>query len=239
LEKSDFSKEYSEWTSKQAVYIHYYSFHWRVSQNFQVLLHPMNNSDLITFARSWLQAPKTIGAAVPSGRGLAKLMASQVDPHGDGLVVELGAGTGVITRALMARGVDPARLLVVEHDPTLAALVSRKLPQVQVICANARTLRSMLATAAPQRSVSTIISSLPLLAMLRSERWRIAMECHRALNGRGNLIQFTYSPFSPLPDRLLRSLGWQAKRAGVVLGNLPPAVVWHYGHALEHKHESD
>jgi phosphatidylethanolamine/phosphatidyl-N-methylethanolamine N-methyltransferase len=199
----------------------------------------MNNSDFITFARSWLQAPKTIGAAVPSGRGLAKLMASQVDPVGDGLVVELGAGTGVITRALMARGVDPARLLVVEHDPTLAALVSRKLPHVKVICANARNLRNMLATAAPQRAVSTIISSLPLLAMLRSERWRIAVECHRALNGGGNLIQFTYGPFSPLPNRLLQSLGWQAKRAGVVWGNLPPAAVWYYGHTVEQNHRSD
>jgi len=192
----------------------------------------MNDSDLLTFARSWLRAPKSIGAAAPSGRGLAKLMCNQVDPKGDGLVVELGAGTGVITQALLAHGVAPSRLLVVELDPDLVALVGRKLPQVKIVCANARTLRQTLAEVAPHRSVDTIISSLPLLAMPIRLRWRILLECHSALNGQGNLVQFTYAPFSPIPVRLLSTLGWQAKRSGVAWGNIPPAVVWDYGKAV-------
>jgi len=144
-------------------------------------------------------------------------------------VVELGAGTGVITRALLAHGVDPSRLLVVELDPHLVSLVSRKFPQVKVVCANARSLRQTLAAVAPHRTVDTIISSLPLLSMPNRLRWRILLECHYALNGLGNMVQFTYAPFSPVPDRLLSNLGWQAKRSGVVWGNLPPAVVWDYG----------
>lgn len=191
----------------------------------------MNDSDLIAFARSWLRAPKSMGAATPSGRGLAKLMCSQVDPDGEGLVVELGAGTGVITQALLAHGVSPSRLLVVELDPNLVALVSRKLPQVKLVCANARSLRQTLAAVAPNQAVDTIISSLPLLAMPNRLRWRILLECHYALKGRGNMIQFTYAPFSPVPERLLSNLGWQAKRSGVAWGNIPPAVVWDYGHA--------
>lgn len=192
----------------------------------------MNDSDLITFARSWLRAPKSIGAAAPSGRSLARLMSKQVEPQGDGLVVELGAGTGVITRALLAHGVDPARLLVVELDPALVAVVNRKLPQVKVVCANARALRQTLAAVAPHRPVDTIISSLPLLAMPNRLRWRILLECHHSLNEQGHLIQFTYGPFSPIPHRLLLSLGWQAKRSGVVWDNFPPAVVWDYGRSM-------
>ena len=191
----------------------------------------MKHSELITFTRFWLRAPKSIGAAVPSGRGLAKLMSNQVDPKGDGLVVELGAGTGVITQALLAHGVAPSRLLVVEQNPELVALIGRKLPQVKLVCANARTLRQTLAEVAPHRPVDTIISSLPLLAMPNRLRWRILLECHYALNGQGNMVQFTYAPYSPLPDRVLSSLGWQAKRSGVVWGNVPPAVVWDYGSA--------
>jgi phosphatidylethanolamine/phosphatidyl-N-methylethanolamine N-methyltransferase len=191
----------------------------------------MKHSDLITFTRFWLRAPKSIGAAVPSGRGLAKLMSNQVDPKGDGLVVELGAGTGVITQALLAHGVAPSRLLVVEQNPELVALIGRKLPQVKLVCANARTLRQTLAEVAPHRPVDTIISSLPLLAMPNRLRWRILLECHYALNGQGNMVQFTYAPYSPLPDRVLSSLGWQAKRSGVVWGNVPPAVVWDYDSA--------
>ena len=191
----------------------------------------MKHSELITFTRFWLRAPKSIGAAVPSGRGLAKLMSNQVDPKGDGLVVELGAGTGVITQALLAHGVAPSRLLVVEQNPELVALIGRKLPQVKLVCANARTLRQTLAEVAPHRPVDTIISSLPLLAMPNRLRWRILLECHYALNGQGNMVQFTYAPYSPLPDRVLSSLGWQAKRSGVVWGNVPPAVVWDYDSA--------
>lgn len=192
----------------------------------------MTHSDLIAFTRSWLRAPKTMGAAAPSGRSLAQLMASQADPQGGGLVVELGAGTGVITQALLNRGVSPDRLVVIERDPALATLVSRKLPHVNVVCADARALRRALASAAPNAAITTIISSLPLLAMPRSVRWRIAMECKRTLNGHGKLIQFTYGPLSPLPERLLMTLGWQARRAGAVWGNLPPAVVWCYEHML-------
>jgi phosphatidylethanolamine/phosphatidyl-N-methylethanolamine N-methyltransferase len=158
-------------------------------------------------------------------------MSNQVDPKGDGLVVELGAGTGVITQALLAHGVAPSRLLVVEQNPELVALIGRKLPQVKLVCANARTLRQTLAEVAPHRPVDTIISSLPLLAMPNRLRWRILLECHYALNGQGNMVQFTYAPYSPLPDRVLSSLGWQAKRSGVVWGNVPPAVVWDYGSA--------
>jgi len=190
----------------------------------------MNDSDFMTFARSWLQAPKNIGAAVPSGRSLAKLMASQVDPAEDGIVVELGAGTGAITRALLAQGISPDRLLVVEHDPKLAALVTRKMPQLNVICADARTLRQSLATNASNTTIAAIISSLPLLSMPRHLRWRIAVECQRTLGEHGKLIQFTYGPFSPLPDRLLHFLGWRAKRVGMVWDNFPPATVWHYEH---------
>ena len=56
------------------------------------------------FLREFLEAPAGVGAVWPSSEQLARGMAARIDPRGDGLVVELGAGTGVVTRALLDRG---------------------------------------------------------------------------------------------------------------------------------------
>ena len=49
-----------------------------------------------------------MGAVAPSGRALARLMATGV--HRDATVLELGAGTGTLTEGLLANGVQPANL---------------------------------------------------------------------------------------------------------------------------------
>ena len=58
-----------------------------------------------TFLRRFLGDPKRTGAVAPSGPFLAREMARAVDPAAPGLIVELGPGTGPVTKALLARGV--------------------------------------------------------------------------------------------------------------------------------------
>jgi hypothetical protein len=74
--------------------------------------------DEFRFFRSWIEKPLTVGAVAPSGKALARVMAAYVDPTIPGPIVELGPGTGPVTEALLARGIDPARLTLVEFDPT-------------------------------------------------------------------------------------------------------------------------
>ena len=59
--------------------------------------------DDLRFGFQWAVKPRSVGAIAPSGRQLARAMAAQVDPALPGSVVELGPGTGVITRALIER----------------------------------------------------------------------------------------------------------------------------------------
>src|SRR5579863_3680925 len=74
--------------------------------------------DEVRFIRTWIEKPLSIGAVTPSGRALARTMAAYVDPNISGPVVELGPGTGPVTEALVAQGIAPSRLVLVEFDPT-------------------------------------------------------------------------------------------------------------------------
>src|SRR5687767_11844387 len=79
--------------------------------------------DEVRFLRSWIEKPLAMGAVMPSGKMLARTMAQYVDPRGEGPVVELGPGTGPITNALVERGVDPSRLVLLEYSPNFCALL--------------------------------------------------------------------------------------------------------------------
>src|SRR5215469_13353288 len=70
--------------------------------------------DEVRFIRCWIEKPLTTGAVTPSGRALARTMASYIDPSRSGPVIELGPGTGPVTEALLAQGIDPSRLVLVE-----------------------------------------------------------------------------------------------------------------------------
>jgi phosphatidylethanolamine/phosphatidyl-N-methylethanolamine N-methyltransferase len=74
---------------------------------------PLRLDDEVRFLRSWIEKPLHMGAVMPSSKVLARTMAQFVDPQADGPIIELGPGTGAITNALIERGVDPARLVLV------------------------------------------------------------------------------------------------------------------------------
>src|SRR5262245_17144835 len=75
--------------------------------------------DEFRFFRTWMEKPLSLGAVTPSGKALARTMAAYVDPDSDGPIIELGPGTGPVTEALVARGIDPERMVLVEFDPTI------------------------------------------------------------------------------------------------------------------------
>ena len=96
------------------------------------------------FFRHWLRTPLGIGAFLPSGRAVARAMAREAALSRPGMVLELGGGTGSITRALLAAGCPPERLLVVERERELAASLHQRLPAVAVVEADAGDLDAVL-----------------------------------------------------------------------------------------------
>lgn len=179
------------------------------------------------FFRQWLRAPLTTASVVPSSPRLGKAMAMAL-PAEARRIVELGAGTGAITRELLRYGVRPECLLVVELNPELHADLRRSFPQCPVICGDARRLPQLLATAEgfDDGNVDAIVSSLGFLSMPPSLVEQILAAAFASLPSRGVLVQFTYGPKCPVAKATLRRLNLKAKRVDFTLMNLPPASVY-------------
>ena len=103
------------------------------------------NRDEFRFFRSLVEKPLTVGAVAPSGKALARVMASYVNPAAPGPIVELGPGTGPVTEALVERGIDPARLTLVEFDPEFCQLLRQRFPAANVVQGDAYDLKQTLA----------------------------------------------------------------------------------------------
>ncbi|MET0027406.1 MAG: phosphatidylethanolamine N-methyltransferase [Candidatus Thiodiazotropha sp.] len=178
------------------------------------------------FLFAWLRNPRQIGAIWPSGSELTHAMAAQIQ-HLPGVIVELGAGTGAVTSALLSRGVSDQQLVVVEKDPLLAAELSRRFPGLRIVLGDAARLSKLLGEIRVG-PVDQIVSSLPLLSLRRQTRLRILSQIVRNLTPRGRLIQFSYSPKSPISAGLSESLQMEGSIRQRVLWNFPPARVWVY-----------
>ena len=177
----------------------------------------------------WLKNPRKIGAVAVSSPELAGAMARQI-PRGPGWVVELGGGTGSVTRAILEAGVARDKLIVVERDQTLHDILQARYPGVRVVLGDAMQLQTLLRREGVDH-VKAIVSSLPLVSMKRTIQYRITHQAFACLAPGAPLIQFTYSLFSPIPRRLHGVEGEVGER---VLQNLPPASVWIYRKPSHH-----
>jgi phosphatidylethanolamine/phosphatidyl-N-methylethanolamine N-methyltransferase len=185
---------------------------------------PTAVGDQFRFLRSLVGDPTKTGAVAPSGAALARLMASAVDPNDTLPVLELGPGTGVVTKALLARGIAPERIVAVEFNPTFCRLIAERMPGVTVLKGDAYHLDDTL----PERfsgPFSAVVSSLPLLTRPEPERVALLEEALGRMAPGRPFIQFSYSlfpPVKPIPGRFsVTTSKW-------VFKNVPPARVWLY-----------
>jgi len=184
----------------------------------------MNN--FLHFWSAWLRGPHRVGAVAPSSPVLARAMVSAIDDDGSGLVVELGAGTGAITRVLVEH-FPPERLLIIERDPHLVQRLQQQFPRYTVLAADAGDLVRTL-QGHDDIPVRTVVSALPLLSLPTADRQTIVKAIADTIGRHGQLIQFTYGLGAPIPRRESLALRLLGQRKRYVLWNLPPAMVWEY-----------
>lgn len=183
------------------------------------------------FIKRWLKHPLRLGAILPSSNSLAELIAEQVDLKEDHVIVELGAGTGSLTRRLIAKGVSLDRLYIIELDPELHSFLQRSLPEAHVILGNACDLPRLL-PAHVIGKVSTIVSGMPVSAMPFSLQNRIVDAALTVMAPDGEIVQYSYRHSSPMPAH---KLGLSHQKIGITFKNIPPATVWRY-QRLSHQH---
>jgi phosphatidylethanolamine/phosphatidyl-N-methylethanolamine N-methyltransferase len=190
----------------------------------RALKKPLRLDDEVRFLRSWIEKPLHMGAVMPSGRVLARTMAQYVDIDSDAPVIELGPGTGAITNALIAHGVDQKRLVLVEYNPGFCALLRDRYPQATVVQGDAYALRDSLwnVLSAP---ASAVVSGLPLVTKPMLTRLKLIRDAFVAMAPGSPFVQFTYSVAPPIPKSLP---GVSTEASERIWMNLPPARVWVY-----------
>ena len=187
-------------------------------------------ADEARFIKTWIDNPILTGAVSPSGRFLSRMMARAVDPYGAGPIVELGPGTGPITQALLKRGVNPSRLLLVEFDGSFCRLLRRRFPGVKVVQADAYALREGV-RAILDEPAAAVVSSLPLLNKPDAQRLSLLEDAFSLMRPDGRFVQFTYGMHSPVPRDA--AVDYEADVSAPVWFNLPPARVWIYRRKAE------
>jgi phosphatidylethanolamine/phosphatidyl-N-methylethanolamine N-methyltransferase len=185
---------------------------------------PLRFDDEVRFIRSWLEKPLSTGAVTPSGRVLARTMARYVEAEVPGPVIELGPGTGPVTEALVAHGVDPARLVLVEFNPMFCQLLRARFPAATVVQADAYGLRRALASLLRQPAAA-MVSGLPMFTKPLRTRVRLLRDALALMRPGAPFVQFTYAMVPPIPRAFA---GVRAEASERIWMNLPPARVWVY-----------
>jgi phosphatidylethanolamine/phosphatidyl-N-methylethanolamine N-methyltransferase len=181
-------------------------------------------SDGARFLKSWAARPLQIGAVQPSGKALARTMASYVDAAAKGPVIEIGPGTGPVTAALLQHGIAPHRLVLVEYSPEFCDLLRHRYPGVRVMRGDAYAISRTVASLHLEPAVA-VISSLPLLTRPVTQRLDLLRQCFALMRPDGPFIQFTYARSAPIPDKGDDYVATPSRRIWL---NVPPARVWVY-----------
>jgi phosphatidylethanolamine/phosphatidyl-N-methylethanolamine N-methyltransferase len=180
-------------------------------------------SDTTLFLQEWIANPQGVGAVAPSSPKLAEAMAQWLPADPDSYVLELGPGTGVVTEALLRRGLRQERLVAIEQNVNMARMLREKFPQAHIITGDAWKLDDLLRRRRePVEKVGAVVSSLPLLNFPRVDAERLADKIRDILEPQGKWVQFTYR-IHKLRPRGATSFRLHATK--VVWFNLPPARV--------------
>lgn len=174
------------------------------------------------FFRRWLANPLQMGSIVPSSPALCRRLAQHAACGPDEMVLELGAGTGVISRALLDSGLPARRLVLVEIVPSMAEHLRQALPGAHVLEGDASELPTLLQGIGGR--IGSVICGIPLVLLSLAEQKRLVGAMAEVAPGRG-FLHYSYCATSPLS---LRKLNLTARRLAWTPLNFPPASVWHY-----------
>jgi phosphatidylethanolamine/phosphatidyl-N-methylethanolamine N-methyltransferase len=180
-------------------------------------------TDTLAFLRAWLADPLRVAAVAPSSPALAEVITAEITPE-SAPVIELGPGTGVFTRALLARGVPEEKLALVERNAEFARLLELRFPFARVLRLDAARLGQVDPFGGVQ--AGAVVSGLPFLATPPRKILATLVAAFRHLRPDGAFYQFTYGLRCPVRRVVLDRLDLQATRVGRTLANVPPAAVY-------------
>ncbi|PWW00476.1 phosphatidylethanolamine N-methyltransferase /phosphatidyl-N-methylethanolamine N-methyltransferase [Hoeflea marina] len=178
----------------------------------------------IRFFKGWIHGPKTVGSIMPTSLTAARSMASLIDPASGLPVLELGPGTGVITRAILARGLAPEKLVSIEYSAEFHARLTADMPAVNFIRGDAFNLALTLGPWREQ-TFDSVVSGIPLLNFPMEQRVALLEDLLDRVPPGRPVVQFSYGPSSPIAPR---RGSYTVAHHDFVMRNVPPARLWVY-----------
>ncbi|WEX08144.1 phospholipid N-methyltransferase PmtA [Chelativorans sp. AA-79] len=178
----------------------------------------------LRFFRGWIDKPKAVGSIVPTSGITARRMASIVRPERDDLVLELGPGTGVITRAILERGIRPENLVSIEYSQDFVDKLRENFPGVNIVHGDAFDLDTVLAPW-KGRAFDSVVCAIPLLNFPVETRIQLVESLLDLMPPGRPIVQITYGALSPVPAG--RGT-YSVERYDFVMRNIPPAHLWIY-----------
>ena len=178
----------------------------------------------IRFFKGWQRDKKGVGALLPTSSVTARRMADVIDTSSGLPVLELGAGTGVITKAILERGVAPHDLVSIEYASHFCDLLRKRFSGVDIRNGDVFELDTVLADRRGQ-IFDSVISAVPMLSFPLERRIALMRDLlSRVPRGRP-VVQITHGPMSPLPA--MPEI-YTIAHFDFIMRNLPPAQLWLY-----------
>lgn len=180
--------------------------------------------DELKFFKGWIDKPKAVGAIIPTSSFTARKMASVIDTTSGLPVLEVGPGTGIITKYILKHGVKPSNLYTVEYSHNFVVHLRRLFPEVNVIEGDAFDLENSLGANGP-KLFDSVISGVPLLNFPVQKRVQYLESLLDRLPAGRPVVQLTYGPKSPIPPGLGN---YTVEHFDFILRNIPPTRLWVY-----------
>lgn len=187
----------------------------------------MRMNENLQFLQAFLKNPLKVGAIAPSSPELAAEMLAGIHPDDHNIVLELGVGTGAITKFL--RGAIPSRdsYLGIELDGDLVKSLNKNFPDMNIIQGNAAEAFSIHQELGLGK-VRYLVCCLPFVSLPKEVSDSVLTEIAKFMDEGCELRIFQYAHGYFLPPAIklrefLKNRYGKSRRSPLVLKNMPPA----------------
>ena len=181
----------------------------------------------LQFLQAFLKNPLKVGAIVPSSPELAAEMLDGIKPDAENIVLELGVGTGAITKYLSEVIPNRNSYLGIELDRDLVRSLNRRFPDLNIVCGNASDAYSIHADSGLGK-VRFVVCCLPFVSLPKEVSESVLAEIEKFMDEGCifRIIQNAHGYYLPPARKLreyLKSRYGRSQRSPLVMKNLPPS----------------
>ena len=181
----------------------------------------------IEFLQAFLKNPLKVGSIAPSSPELAQKMLDGIRPNEENVVLELGVGTGAITKFLQSIVPNRESYLGIELDKDLVKSLRRNFPNLKIVRGNACETFSIYQKTNFGK-VGYIICCLPFVSLPNEVGEKILSEIDKFMEQGCTFRTFQYAHGYYFPSAIklrehMRDRYGKAKKSQLVVKNVPPA----------------